>query len=239
MTLAPRTRVAVACAAVLACVAGTAAASPQAESSLPARMAGTGGGLQLITVEAAKTGSTTGTLTWWERRYGRWVRVGFTAARLGAHGLVEGTTRHQGTSTTPTGLYSLPFAFGISAAPAGAAYAYKRVTRTSWWCEDNASASYNRWVNGLPRDCAAAESEHLADYPTQYAWAMVIGFNYTAPVRKRGAGIFLHVNGRGSTAGCVSVPADAMRRILAWADPAMRPHIAIGTTGGATAITGY
>lgn len=239
MTLAPRTRVAVACAAVLACVAGTAAASPQAESPLPARMAGTGGGLQLITVEAAKTGSTTGTLTWWERRYGRWVRVGFTAARLGAHGLVEGTTRHQGTSTTPTGLYSLPFAFGISAAPAGAAYAYKRVTRTSWWCEDNASASYNRWVNGLPRDCAAAESEHLADYPTQYARAMVIGFNYTAPVRKRGAGIFLHVNGRGSTAGCVSVPADAMRRILAWADPAMRPHIAIGTTGGATAITGY
>jgi hypothetical protein len=30
-----------------------------------------------------------------------------------------------------------------------------------------------------------------------------------------------------------------MRRILAWADPVRRPHIAIGTTGGATAVTRY
>lgn len=58
-------------------------------------------------------------------------------------------------------------------------------------------------------------------------------------MRGRGAGIFLHVNGRGATAGCVSVPADAMDRILAWADPARDPHIAIGTASGATAITRY
>jgi hypothetical protein len=30
-----------------------------------------------------------------------------------------------------------------------------------------------------------------------------------------------------------------MRRILAWADPSARPHLAIGTSGGATAITRY
>lgn len=232
-------RVAVACAAVLACVAGTAGAGPQAASSLPDRMADTGGGSQLITVEAAATGSTTGTLTWWQRRHGRWARYGSAPARFGAHGLVEGATRRQDTSTTPTGLYDLPFAFGIDRAPAGTAAEYRRVTRTSWWCEDNASASYNRWTEGLPRDCAPAEAEHLIDYPVQYAHAMVIGFNYAAPVRKRGAGIFLHVNGRGSTSGCVSVPAEAMRRLLAWADPALHPHIAIGTKGGATAITRY
>ena len=75
--------------------------------------------------------------------------------------------------------------------------------------------------------------------PTQYARALVIGFNYDEPVRGRGAGIFLHVNGSGATAGCVSVPADAMDRILAWADPARSPHIAIGTLAGATAITNY
>ena len=69
--------------------------------------------------------------------------------------------------------------------------------------------------------------------------ALVVGFNYDRPVRGRGAGIFLHVHGRGATAGCVSVPADAMRRILRWADPGARPHIAIGTSGGATAVTRY
>lgn len=211
----------------------------QPPAPLPARMAHTGGGSQLITAEAADTGATAGTLTWWDRRGGRWVRAGSAPARFGAHGLAEGTIRRQGTNTTPTGLYALPYAFGTAPAPAGTAYGYARVTERSWWCQDNASASYNRWVEGLPRDCRAAEAEHLSAYRTQYAHALVIGFNYARPVRGRGAGIFLHVNGRGATAGCVSVPAEAMRRILAWADPARRPHIAVGTRGGPTAITRY
>jgi hypothetical protein len=37
----------------------------------------------------------------------------------------------------------------------------------------------------------------------------------------------------------VSVPEGAMRRLLAWADPAREPHIALGTTGGGTAVTRY
>ncbi|MFI8518082.1 L,D-transpeptidase [Streptomyces sp. NPDC085481] len=206
---------------------------------LPARMADTGGGAQLITAEAAGADATTGTLTWWDRRGGRWVAAGAAPARFGAKGLAEGSTRRQGTNTTPTGLYRLPYAFGVKAAPAGTAYGYARVTDRSWWCQDNASDAYNRWVEGLPRDCRAAEAEHLVSYGTQYAHALVIGFNYDRPVRGRGAGIFLHVNGRGATAGCVSVPEEAMRRILAWADPVRRPHIAVGTRGGPTAITRY
>lgn len=217
----------------------TALASPRPPAPLPELMADTGGGSQLITAEAAGTSATTGTVTWWDRRGGRWVRAGSAAARFGANGLAEGAERRQGTSTTPTGLYGLPYAFGTEPAPAGTAYGYARVTDRSWWCQDNESTAYNRWVEGLPEDCRAAESEHLADYGTQYAHALVIGFNYARPVRGRGAGIFLHVNGRGATAGCVSVPADAMRRILAWADPSRRPHIAVGTRGGPTAITRY
>ncbi|MFI8964348.1 L,D-transpeptidase [Streptomyces sp. NPDC053493] len=206
---------------------------------LPERMADTGGGSQLIIAEAADAAATTGTVTWWDRRGRRWVRAGSAPARFGAKGLAEGARRRQGTNTTPTGLYELPYAFGTRPAPAGTAYRYARVTDRSWWCQDNASRAYNRWVEGLPRDCRAAEAEHLASYGTQYAHALVIGFNYDRPVRGRGAGIFLHVNGRGATAGCVSVPAGAMRRILAWADPARRPHIAVGTRTGPTAVTHY
>ncbi|MFI2201244.1 L,D-transpeptidase [Streptomyces sp. NPDC020192] len=206
---------------------------------LPARMADTGGGSQLITAQAPGADSTSGTVTWWDLRDGQWVRAGSAPARFGANGLAEGTTRKQGTNTTPTGLYGLPFGFGIKPAPGGTSVAYRAVREGSWWCQDNDSASYNRWVEPLPDDCRASESEHLISYAAQYAYGLVIGFNYDRPVRGRGAGIFLHVNGLAATAGCVSVPEDAMRRILQWAEPQRGPHVAIGTVDGATAVTRY
>ncbi|MCS0601879.1 hypothetical protein NX794_11755 [Streptomyces sp. LP11] len=210
-----------------------------APAPLPARMADTGGGTQLITAQAPATASTTGTVTWWDLRGGEWSATGSAPTRFGAGGLVEGTARTQGTNTTPAGLYDLPFAFGNAPAPAGTRAEYRAVTPAAWWCQDNDSASYNRWTDPLPADCRATESEHLSDHPTQYAHALAIGFNYDRPVRGRGAGIFLHVNGEGATAGCVSVPGDAMRRLLRWADPARAPHIAIGTESGGTGITRY
>ncbi|MER8059511.1 MULTISPECIES: L,D-transpeptidase family protein [unclassified Streptomyces] len=206
---------------------------------LPARLADTGGGGQLIIARAADTSATTGTVTWWDLRDGTWTQAGSAPARFGAKGLVEGNTRVQGTDTTPAGLYDLPFGFGVRAAPAGTGISYRAVTESSWWCEDNASSSYNRWTDPLPGDCRAAEAERLSAYGTQYAYALVVGFNYHRPVRGRGAGIFLHVDGAGATAGCVSVPEDAMRRMLRWVVPGAAPHIAIGTEGGATAVTRY
>lgn len=219
--------------------AAPAAVSPGPGVPLPAAMADTGGGTQLITARARALSSTTGTVQWWQRHNGRWQLRGSAPARFGAGGLTEGGSRVQGTSTTPTGLYDLPFGFGTAPAPPGTTVPYRRVGAHSWWCEDNASASYNRWVDPLPPDCAAAESERLAGYPTQYSRALVIGFNYHRPVSGRGAGIFLHVNGKGATAGCVSVPAGAMARILSWVRPSAHPHMAIGTASGATALTRY
>ncbi|MFI8878181.1 L,D-transpeptidase [Streptomyces sp. NPDC055243] len=235
----PRAAALASAAALLLAATATLGAAPGASRPLPDRMADTGGGTQLITAQAARTGSTTGTVTWWDRRGGRWVKSGTAAARFGANGLTEGGSRKQGSNTTPTGLFRLPYAFGIKSAPSGTDYPYRRVTKNSWWCQDNDSRSYNRWTQPRPADCRAAESEHLITYDAQYAHALVIGFNYDRPVRGRGAGIFLHVDGRGATAGCVSVPGDAMRRILRWAEQGRRPHMAIGTASGATAITRY
>jgi L,D-peptidoglycan transpeptidase YkuD (ErfK/YbiS/YcfS/YnhG family) len=62
----------------------------------------------------------------------------------------------------------------------------------------------------------------------QYAKALVIDFNRWPAAPGRGAGIFLHVNGRGATAGCVSVPRATMDRIMGWIRPGAHPRIAIG-----------
>ncbi|MFJ9630475.1 L,D-transpeptidase [Streptomyces sp. NPDC101175] len=214
------------------------AAEPSPSS--PSSLADTGGGSQLLLAQAPSVKSTSGTLSWWERRRsGTWVKVGSAPARFGAKGLVEGRVRQQGSYTTPTGLYDLPYAFGIKSAPTGTRVKYRRVNGSSWWCEDIRSRVYNRWSEPLARDCRATESERLISYATQYAYGVVIGYNYAKPVKGRGAGIFLHVNGRGATAGCVSVPVDAMRRILGWVDPARGPHLAIGTASGSTALDRY
>ncbi|MFF8658540.1 L,D-transpeptidase family protein [Streptomyces huasconensis] len=234
-----RPRAAALAAAVLLVALGTAGAAPGAAPPLPERMADTGGGSQLITAEAPRATATTGTLTWWDRRGGRWVVAGSAPARFGANGLTEGASRTQGTRTTPTGLYGLPYAFGIAPKPEGVRYPYRRVTKESWWCQDNGSGAYNRWSEPRASDCRATEAEHLITYGTQYAHALVTDFNYASPVRGRGAGIFLHVDGEGATAGCVSVPAEAMRALLRWADPDRGPHLAIGTASGPTALTRY
>jgi hypothetical protein len=71
-------------------------------------------------------------------------------------------------------------------------------------------------------------SEHLINYPVQYAKALVINFNRWPATPGRGAGIFLHVNGSGATVGCVSVPRATMDRIMGWITPSAHPRIAIG-----------
>jgi hypothetical protein len=98
----------------------------------------------------------------------------------------------------------------------------------------HASAHYNRLRNRrdggfrwwLPSSDPNS-SERLTDYPRQYEWSIVTDFN-AEQVRHRGSGIFLHVNGRGATAGCVSAPRRFIRSLVRLLDPARVPVIGIG-----------
>ena len=197
------------------------------------RVALPAGTLQVITVR--HTSGTYARATMWTRTTsGRWaINMHTSGARIGSGGLVAGALRRQGTNTTPTGTYSLPFAFGVSTV-AGATYPFHHVTSADWWVEDNASVYYNRlrsstagfrwWLS----PALVNSSEHLIENRPQYDLALVTGFNYVHPVHYRGAGIFLHVNGRGATGGCVSAPRlfvyDAILRLRA----SDHPVIAIG-----------
>jgi L,D-peptidoglycan transpeptidase YkuD (ErfK/YbiS/YcfS/YnhG family) len=189
-----------------------------------------GNATQIITVSARGSYAT---VVAWQKTAGVWRAVIQTsAARVGTHGVVPGSMRKQGTGTTPAGTYTMTEAFGIAANP-GTRMPYHLVTSDDWWVEDNNSAYYNDMRTASQGGFAVTTagvngSEHLVSFTTQYRYVVVIDFNRPPnAVRYRGAGIFLHVNGPGSTAGCVSVPLSTMVAVTRWLDPAQHPRISI------------
>lgn len=174
-------------------------------------------------------------VTWWVHKADGWTKVlRARDGRIGYGGLVAGTRRRQGTGSTPLGTYGLPFAFGTHARRDNWDLDYRRIRRGDFWVQDNASDFYNRYRNqrqgGFRWRLPASDensSERLTDYPVQYEYSIVTSFNH-GQVRHRGAGIFLHVNGSGATAGCVSAPRWFIKALMARLDEKRVPVIAIG-----------
>lgn len=165
---------------------------------------------------------------------GRWRRLTTTTdGRIGYGGLVVGSQRRQGTGTTPLGTFALTSSFGTHRRRSDWNLSHRLIQRGDFWVQDNRSAYYNRyrnqreggfrwWLEDHPD-----QSERLTDYGKQYEYVVVMNFNETQ-VRQRGAGIFVHVNGRGATAGCVSAPLWYLKSLFARLDPARHPVVAIG-----------
>ncbi|MGW0084409.1 L,D-transpeptidase family protein [Streptomyces sp. NPDC003393] len=188
-----------------------------------------GDATQIITVDARGSYAT---VTAWSKGSSGWkAQFGTSAGRVGSNGVTAGSTRRQGTYTTPSGTYTITEGFGVSSS--GTSMPYHVVDSDDWWVEDPESKYYNSMHGEAGADFPLTESgdrgsEHLINYPTQYAKALVINFNRWPATPGRGAGIFLHVNGSGATAGCVSVPRAAMDQIMGWIRPGAHPRIAIG-----------
>jgi len=188
---------------------------------------------QVVTVN--HTSGTYARVTLWRKSDGRWSNVARTTGRTGYGGLVAGADRRQGTGTTPLGTYRLLSTFGTHARDANWGLAHRKIRSGDFWVQDNRSDYYNRYRNkdhgGFRWRLPASDpnsSERLSDYPKQYEFSIVTGFNYAAQVRHRGSGIFLHVNGRGATAGCVSAPRRFIIRLMNRLEPRLVPLIAIG-----------
>jgi L,D-peptidoglycan transpeptidase YkuD (ErfK/YbiS/YcfS/YnhG family) len=170
----------------------------------------------------------------WVLRHHRWSRVyAVRDGRIGYGGLVAPANRVQGSGTTPLGTVRLISAFGRHPRGDGWDLPYRRVHRGDYWVEDNQSRFYNRLRNkaqgGFRWWIPASDtnsSERLTDYPQQYEFSIVTSYNLDQ-VRHRGAGIFLHVNGGGATAGCVSAPRLFLRRMMWRLDPAEDPVMAV------------
>lgn len=165
---------------------------------------------------------------------GRWRRVTTsTDGRIGYGGLVVGSQRRQGTGTTPLGTYALTDTFGTHRQRSDWDLAHRLIRSGDYWVQDNQSDYYNRyrnksqggfrwWLKDHPD-----QSERLTDYGQQYEYVVNTSYNVNQ-VRHRGAGIFVHVNGRGATAGCVSGPRWFLKSLFARLDPDRRPVVAVG-----------
>jgi L,D-peptidoglycan transpeptidase YkuD (ErfK/YbiS/YcfS/YnhG family) len=178
----------------------------------------------------------------WHLRFGPW------RARVGYAGMAPAATRRQNTGTTPAGTFRMLWAFGSRPDPGTRLGRYVRFDRNDWWPYDPRDPStYNVFQRSRSPQAhwRRTEAEHLADWAAgAYRYSVVLDYNLPSGVQwstkaaeyvaadpantRKGGGIFLHANGRGATAGCVSIGVYRMQRVLRWLDAAKHPRIVIG-----------
>jgi L,D-peptidoglycan transpeptidase YkuD (ErfK/YbiS/YcfS/YnhG family) len=218
----------------------------------PTRLAHVSDARQLIVVTGvSRTSSYAMAYTYQLSADGRTWRAKFPPmrARNGYAGWVWAGRRIQDTGTTPMGTFRITATFGLKADP-GTKMKYKRADSNDYWVGDNRDPkTYNMFQPSASsrRTWRKGEAERLAAYPKQYEYAAVINFNRPAAATvkwnaarrqyvtskpadtRRGSAIFLHINGKGSTAGCVSLRRADLLKVLKWLDPAKRPRIVMAT----------
>ena len=176
---------------------------------------------QLVVVAADGMNESTAHISMHTRdEYGNWIEILSVDGYAGKNGMVYDGERKEGCGRTPIGVYHFNKAFGIASDP-GCAIPYIQVTDDLYWSSDMRDGMrYNELVsvNDYP-DLDKDRSEHLISYTKAYQYCLNISFNEECEIG-RGSAIFLHCNGNNPyTAGCVSVPEDAMIEILQNVDP--------------------
>ena len=166
-------------------------------------------------------------VVFWQRSDGRWRRR-FTAAdgRIGYGGLVRRRAAGAGLRQDPA--RHLPAALGVRDAPAARHLGPLATARCAAATTGSSTTSRATTTATATSGRAASAGGSGPATPTppsgsrtsrvQYEWAIITSFN-SRQVRHRGGAIFLHVNGSGATAGCVSAP----RWFLEEADAPPRP----------------
>lgn len=142
---------------------------------------------------------------------GKWIKDIETGCEIGKNGL--NSDRHSGDNTTPIGAFSLLYSFGTEDKEnVETSMEYRKILPTSYFSDDDTDlTTFNSWVESD----SEIDGEHLMDYPKQYHYGMVIGFNMYPKIPGRGSSIFLHCKGdKGYTAGCVAIDESIMIDLL-------------------------
>jgi L,D-peptidoglycan transpeptidase YkuD (ErfK/YbiS/YcfS/YnhG family) len=218
-----------ACAALLPLLAACAStAAPRAQPWDNAR--------QLVVVTTADWDAPTGTLHAFEREGEGWrettpaftVNVGRSGAGwgLGLHDARDqdaGPVKREGDGRAPAGVFAIGTAFGY-APEVATGLSYKPMQANDWCIDVPDSPLYNRIVDrslakapGLDQASEPMRRDLQAKPDDLYKLGFVIEHNAQA-TPQGGSCIFAHEQ-RGigmPTAGCTSMPEDALRGLLAW-----------------------
>ena len=163
---------------------------------------------------------------------GQWEELLWANGFVGSGGISH--AKREGDGTTPAGRYSMRSGFSFKALPE-ASIPCAVIGASDVWVDDPGSRYYNQWADaGQPeRDWKSAEQ--LIRYPTAYQYGIVIEYNTEPIIKGAGSAVFLHCSTGRPTAGCVSVPAHVMLRLLRF----VHPDDAIVIAGSAAELQTY
>jgi L,D-peptidoglycan transpeptidase YkuD (ErfK/YbiS/YcfS/YnhG family) len=139
-------------------------------------------------------------------------------ASVGSNGMASHI--REGGGQTPTGIFTLDFAFGTAPNPGGGLQ-YVQVGPNHWWDGDSDSPTYNTM-----QVCEKSQCPFSTDPPSgtenlqisQYEHAVVMGVNKNR-VPYEGSAYFLHATDGGPTAGCVAIDDATLVKIMQWLKP--------------------
>jgi L,D-peptidoglycan transpeptidase YkuD (ErfK/YbiS/YcfS/YnhG family) len=142
------------------------------------------------------------------------------ACALGPKGIAR--VKREGDRATPAGAFRLLWGYyrPDRARAAAGGIPLRALRRDFGWCEDPASARYNRPVR-LP---AADGADRMWREDALYDLVFALDYNFTRRCKGRGSAIFFHLARPGltPTAGCVAIAAADMRKLA--------PRLARGAT---------
>ncbi|MBA0046285.1 L,D-transpeptidase family protein [Mycobacterium sp. NPDC050853] len=175
---------------------------------------------QVVSVQG--TGGTKAVIGIWQRAGDTWEPVEQEIpSDIGAAGFAD--TASDDSPATPTGVFSLDYAFGTEPSVARS-LDYLHVDADDWWDGDPASAGYNTHQRCAESTCTFDTS--LSEELDGYSRAIVMGVNKS---HKPGGGsaFFVHASDGGPSGGCVTLDDAALVRLIGW----LRPGAVIAIKG--------
>lgn len=175
---------------------------------------------QVVSVQG--TGGAKAVIGIWQRSGKTWEPIEQNVpSDVGATGFAD--TASDDNPATPTGVFSLDYAFGTEPSVAHGLN-YLQVDADDWWDGDPASPGYNSHQRCAQSACPfdTSLSEELDGYPR----AIVMGVNKSR-TPGGGSAFFVHASDGGPSAGCVTLDDAALVRLIGW----LRPGAVIAIKG--------
>ena len=190
---------------------------------------------QIIVVVAESWNDTGAKLFRFERRAGKWEKVGgpFTVV-VGEKGMGWGVgvaggepmfpIKKEGDGKAPAGIFPLVKAMGYEAGSLAAGFPYEQIGERTHCVDDAGSALYNRIVKesdfNVPASALWKSSELMKLKDDRYKWLVVVGYNMKEPKPGAGSCIFMHIwrSPGKATVGCTAMAEKDIVEIITLAE---------------------